>query len=188
MANTLVAQFQAAIAGIYGAVLPIAQNLFILLAAITITWSLIWWIIEKDDPVPIFVAPAEEPHADLVLLVRPDQREQHSARRSSRASGWPARPPPQRPAPRPLPRSRGHGRDGQRRSPDQLISNINIAGILGTIARRAHRGRPRAPDVRRLPRSSPPRWRSRSWRGSSSWAAAFCCSASWARLGRLGSA
>ena len=56
MANTLVGQFQTAIAGIYGAVVPIAQNLFILLAAITITWSLIWWILEKDDPVPIFVS------------------------------------------------------------------------------------------------------------------------------------
>lgn len=55
MANSLVAQFQAAVAGIYGAVLPIAQNLFILLAAITITWSVLWWVIERDDPVPIFV-------------------------------------------------------------------------------------------------------------------------------------
>ena len=50
MANSLVAQFQAAIAGIYGAILPIAQNLFIFLAAIHITWALIWWVIEKDDP------------------------------------------------------------------------------------------------------------------------------------------
>lgn len=55
MANSLVAQFQAAVAGIYGAVLPIAQNLFILLAAITITWSMIWWVIERDDPTPIFI-------------------------------------------------------------------------------------------------------------------------------------
>ena len=36
MANTLVAQFQAAIAGIYAAILPIAQNLFILLAALVL--------------------------------------------------------------------------------------------------------------------------------------------------------
>jgi type IV secretion system protein TrbL len=55
MANTLVSQFTGAVGGIYGAILPIAQNLFILLAAITVTWSLIWWILEKDDPVPIFV-------------------------------------------------------------------------------------------------------------------------------------
>ena len=55
MANALVAQFNAAAAGIYASILPIAQNLFILLAAITITWALIWWILEKDDPVPLFV-------------------------------------------------------------------------------------------------------------------------------------
>jgi type IV secretion system protein TrbL len=56
MANTLVAQFNGAVGGIYAAILPIAQNLFILLAAISITWALIWWIIERDDPVPIFVS------------------------------------------------------------------------------------------------------------------------------------
>jgi len=56
VANTLVGQFNAAVAGIYGAILPIAQNLFIFLAAISVTWALVWWILEKDDPVPIFVA------------------------------------------------------------------------------------------------------------------------------------
>ncbi len=56
MANALVAQFSAGVAAIYAAILPIAQNLFILLAAITLTWALIWWILEKDDPVPLFVA------------------------------------------------------------------------------------------------------------------------------------
>jgi len=55
MANALVAQFNAAVAGIYASILPIAQNLFILLAAITVTWALIWWILEKDDPVPLLV-------------------------------------------------------------------------------------------------------------------------------------
>ena len=56
MVNSLVGQFSAAMAAMYGAILPIAQNLFILLAAISITWSVIWWVIEKDDPVPIFVS------------------------------------------------------------------------------------------------------------------------------------
>ena len=56
MATSLANQFNLAVATIYGAVLPIAQNLFIALAAIAITWALIWWVLEKDDPVPIFVA------------------------------------------------------------------------------------------------------------------------------------
>ena len=56
MATSLANQFSLAVASIYGAILPIAQNLFIFLAAIAVTWALIWWVVEKDDPVPIFVA------------------------------------------------------------------------------------------------------------------------------------
>lgn len=56
MATSLATQFSAAVAAMYAALLPIAQNLFILLAAIAITWALIWWILERDDPVPIFIS------------------------------------------------------------------------------------------------------------------------------------
>lgn len=55
MANQLVSQFQNAVVSIYGSILPIAQNLFILLAAITVTVYLIWAILEKDDPIPLMV-------------------------------------------------------------------------------------------------------------------------------------
>jgi type IV secretion system protein TrbL len=54
--TALASQFNTAVAAMYGALLPIAQNLFIFLAAIHITWALIWWVIEKDDPVPLFVS------------------------------------------------------------------------------------------------------------------------------------
>jgi type IV secretion system protein TrbL len=35
--------------------LPIAQNLFLMLATITIIWSAAWWVIEKDDLNQVFV-------------------------------------------------------------------------------------------------------------------------------------
>ncbi len=56
MSTALASQFNAAAAAVYAALLPITQNLFIFLAAIHITWALIWWVIEKDDPVPLFVS------------------------------------------------------------------------------------------------------------------------------------
>lgn len=133
MANSLVAQFQAAIAGIYGAILPIAQNLFIFLAAIHITWALIWWVIEKDDPVPLFVSllknlmriaffwfillNANALSQTVLTSFRLAGQAAASAAGASVASLDPA----------------AMVSTGANLA-DQLLSNINIAGILGTIA------------------------------------------------------
>ncbi|MCZ7537631.1 MAG: P-type conjugative transfer protein TrbL [Acidimicrobiia bacterium] len=133
MANSLVAQFQAAIAGIYGAILPIAQNLFIFLAAIHITWALIWWVIEKDDPVPLFVSllknlmriaffwfvllNANTLSQTVITSFRLAGQAAASAAGSPTASLDPAA-------------MVGTGAD----LADQLLSNVNVAGILGTIA------------------------------------------------------
>jgi type IV secretion system protein TrbL len=51
----LVAAFQGATAGWFGALFPIARNLFFTLAAIEIVWAASWWVIERDDPTQIFV-------------------------------------------------------------------------------------------------------------------------------------
>jgi type IV secretion system protein TrbL len=132
MANTLVGQFQTSIAGIYGAVLPIAQNLFILLAAISITWSLIWWILEKDDPVPIFVSLLK----DLMrisffwfVLTNASSLSQAviaSFRMAGQAAASAAGSPTSSLDPAAMVASGAT-------LANQLISNINIAGVLGTI-------------------------------------------------------
>jgi type IV secretion system protein TrbL len=132
VANTLVGQFQAAIAGIYGAVLPIAQNLFILLSAIMITWSLIWWILEKDDPVPIFVGllknlmrisffwfvllNASSLSQSVITSFRMAGQAAASAAGSPTASLDPA----------------AMVATGASLA-NQLLSNVNISGVLGTI-------------------------------------------------------
>lgn len=51
----LVNAFQAATAGWFGALFPIARNLFFTLATIEIVWAASWWVIERDDPTQIFV-------------------------------------------------------------------------------------------------------------------------------------
>lgn len=51
----LVNAFQAATAGWFGALFPIARNLFFTLAAIEIVWAASWWVVERDDPTQILV-------------------------------------------------------------------------------------------------------------------------------------
>ncbi len=51
----LVNAFQAATAGWFGVLFPIARNLFFTLATIEIVWAASWWVIERDDPTQIFV-------------------------------------------------------------------------------------------------------------------------------------
>jgi len=51
----LVNAFQAATAGWFGALFPIARNLFFTLAAIEVVWAASWWVVERDDPTQIFV-------------------------------------------------------------------------------------------------------------------------------------
>jgi type IV secretion system protein TrbL len=51
----LVNAFQGATAGWFGALFPIARNLFFTLAAIEIVWAASWWVIERDDPTQILV-------------------------------------------------------------------------------------------------------------------------------------
>lgn len=132
MANTLVGQFQAAIAGIYGAVLPIAQNLFILLAAITITWSLISWILEKDDPVPIFVALLKNlmriSFFWFVLLNASSlsQAVVTSFRMAGQAAAAAAGSPTASLDPAAVVSSGAS-------LANQLLTNINISGVLGTV-------------------------------------------------------
>jgi type IV secretion system protein TrbL len=132
MANTLVGQFQTAIAGIYGAVLPIAQNLFILLAAITITWSLIWWVLEKDDPVPIFVSLLQNLMRIsffwfvLINASRLSQAVISSFRIAGQAAASAAGSPTSSLDPAAMVATGAT-------LANQLISHINIAGVLGTI-------------------------------------------------------
>lgn len=52
----LVNAFQGATSGWFGALFPIARNLFFTLAAIEIVWAASWWVLERDDPTQIFVA------------------------------------------------------------------------------------------------------------------------------------
>ena len=132
MANTLVGQFQTAIAGIYGAVLPIAQNLFILLAAITITWSLIWWILEKDDPVPIFVSLLKNLMRIsffwfvLINASSWSQAVSSSFRMAGQAAASAAGSPTSSLDPAAMVATGAT-------LANQLISNINVSGVLGTI-------------------------------------------------------
>lgn len=51
----LVQAFQAATAGWFAALFPIARNLFFTLAAIEIVWAASWWVVERDDPTQILV-------------------------------------------------------------------------------------------------------------------------------------
>lgn len=51
----LVQQFQAATAGWFNTLFPIARNLFFALAAIELVWAASWWVIEKDDPAQVLV-------------------------------------------------------------------------------------------------------------------------------------
>lgn len=51
----LVRQFLDATASWYGALLPIAQSLFMTLAAIQLAWSAAWWVIGEQDPAAILV-------------------------------------------------------------------------------------------------------------------------------------
>jgi len=54
--NDIVQLFRDATGAWYGELLPIAQNLFFLLALITIVWSAAWWVIERDDLSEVFVS------------------------------------------------------------------------------------------------------------------------------------
>jgi len=133
VANTLVAQFQAAIAAIYGAILPIAQNLFIFLAAIHITWALIWWVIEKDDPVPLFVSLLKNLMriAFFWFVLLNANALSQTVITSFRLAGQAAALAAGSPAASLDPAAMvGVGAN----LADQLLSNINIAGILGTLA------------------------------------------------------
>jgi type IV secretion system protein TrbL len=133
LANTLVGQFQNAIAAIYGAILPIAQNLFILLAAITVTWSLIWWILEKDDPVPIFVALLKNLMRIsffwfvLINAGTLSQAVITSFRMAGQAAASAAGSPTSSLDPAAMV-SAGAA------LANQLLSNVNISGLLGTLA------------------------------------------------------
>jgi type IV secretion system protein TrbL len=51
----LVNAFQMATAGWFGALFPVARNLFFTLAAIEIVWAASWWVVERDDPTQILV-------------------------------------------------------------------------------------------------------------------------------------
>jgi len=51
----LVNAFQGATSGWFGALFPIARNLFFTLATIEIVWAASWWVIERDDPTQVFV-------------------------------------------------------------------------------------------------------------------------------------
>ena len=51
----LVHAFQAATAGWFAALFPIARNLFFSLAAIEVVWAASWWLLERDDPSLILV-------------------------------------------------------------------------------------------------------------------------------------
>jgi len=133
VANTLVGQFQAAIAAIYGALLPIAQNLFILLAAISITWALIWWIIERDDPVPIFVSLLQNLMRIsffwfiLINALTLGQAVISSFRMAGQAAATAAGAPTASLDPTAIIAVGAS-------LADQLISNVNVAGVLGTLA------------------------------------------------------
>jgi type IV secretion system protein TrbL len=133
MANSLVAQFQAAIAGIYGVILPIAQNLFIFLAAIHITWALIWWVIEKDDPVPLLVSLLKNlmriAFFWFVLLNANalGQTVITSFRMAGQAAAAAAGSPTASLDPAEMVATGAS-------LADQLLSHVNVAGILGTIA------------------------------------------------------
>jgi type IV secretion system protein TrbL len=133
LANTLVGQFQNAIAEIYGAILPIAQNLFILLAAITITWSLIWWMLEKDDPVPIFVALLKNlMRISFFWFVLLNASSLSSAvigsfRMAGQAAAAAAGSPTASLDPAAMV-------DAGATLSDQLLSNVNVSGVLGTLA------------------------------------------------------
>lgn len=132
MANSLVGQFQAAIAAIYGALLPIAQNLFILLAAISITWAVIWWILERDDPVPIFVSLLQNLMRIaffwfiLINALPLGQAVISSFRIAGQTAANAAGAPTASLDPTAI-------INAGATLADQLISNINISGVLGTL-------------------------------------------------------
>ncbi len=56
MVNQLVDLFRQATGSWYAELVPIAQNLFVLLATITLIWSAIWWLLERDDPSHLLAA------------------------------------------------------------------------------------------------------------------------------------
>ena len=133
MATSLANQFNAAVNGIYSAILPVAQNLFIALAAISITWALIWWILEKDDPVPIFVALLRQlmriSFFWFVLLNAGTlartvlQSFQAAGQAAARAAGSPM------PSVDPTAVI-----DAGASLANQLLQNVQITGVLGTLA------------------------------------------------------
>ena len=51
----LVQRFLAATASWHGALLPIAESLFLTLAAIQLAWSAAWWVLGEEDPAAIWV-------------------------------------------------------------------------------------------------------------------------------------
>lgn len=51
----LVRQFLDATASWHGALLPIAESLFLTLAAIQLAWSAAWWVLGEEDPAAIWV-------------------------------------------------------------------------------------------------------------------------------------
>jgi len=56
MINQMVELFRQATSSWYAELLPIAQNVFVVLATITMIWSALWWILERDDPSQVYVA------------------------------------------------------------------------------------------------------------------------------------
>lgn len=56
MINQMVDLFRQATSSWFAELLPIAQNVFLVLATITMIWSALWWILERDDPSQVYVA------------------------------------------------------------------------------------------------------------------------------------
>lgn len=133
MATSLVTQFNVAVATIYGAVLPIAQNLFIFLAAIAVTWALIWWVLEKEDPVPIFVALLRQlMRISFFWFVLTNAGTLgRTVLQSFQAAGQAAAAAAGSPMPSVDPTAVV---DAGASLANQLLQNIQIAGVLGTLA------------------------------------------------------
>jgi type IV secretion system protein TrbL len=133
MATSLANQFNVAVATIYGAVLPIAQNLFIFLAAIALTWALIWWVLEKDDPVPIFVALLRQlMRISFFWFVLTNAGTLgRTVLQSFQAAGQAAAAAAGSPMPSVDPTAVV---DAGASLANQLLQNIQISGVLGTLA------------------------------------------------------
>ncbi len=133
MATSLANQFNLAVGTIYGAVLPIAQNLFVLLAAIAVTWALIWWVLEKDDPVPTFVALLRQlMRISFFWFVLANAATLGRAfLQSFQAAGQAAAAAAGSPMPSVDPTA---VIDAGANLANQLLQNVQISGVLGTLA------------------------------------------------------